>query len=109
MSDECMSRAIAILDTVFKTIESLGGSINSDLSVKIRGDIVRFCMVESQDQVKHEMTKQEAQALVKYNDDIKNHSLDATKRIHSHCNYMSPNEFERVYERTHTEAELLAG
>ena len=70
MSDECMSRAIAILDTVFKTIESLGGSINSDLSVKIRGDIVRFCMVESQDQVKHEMTKQEAQALVKYNDDI---------------------------------------
>lgn len=71
MSDECMSRAIAILDTVFKTIESLGGSINSDLSVKIRGDIVRFCMVESQDQVKHEMTKQEAQALVKYNDDIK--------------------------------------
>ena len=32
-----------------------------------------------------------------------------TKRIHSHCNYMSPNEFERVYERTNTEAELLAG
>ena len=32
-----------------------------------------------------------------------------TKRIHSHCNYMSPNEFEQVYERTHTEAELLAG
>ena len=31
-----------------------------------------------------------------------------TKRIHSHCNYMSPDEFERVYERTHTEAELLA-
>ncbi|MCG4578550.1 IS3 family transposase [[Ruminococcus] lactaris] len=32
-----------------------------------------------------------------------------TKRIHSHCDYMSPDEFERVYERTHTEAELLAG
>ena len=32
-----------------------------------------------------------------------------TKRIHSHCNYMSPNEFERLYKRTHTEAELLAG
>lgn len=40
--------------------------------MKIRGDIVRFRMVESQDQVKREMTKQEAQALVKYNDDIKN-------------------------------------
>ncbi len=32
-----------------------------------------------------------------------------TKRIHSHCNYMSPNEFERMYKRMHTEAELLAG
>ena len=32
-----------------------------------------------------------------------------TKRIHSHCNYMSPNEFERLYKRTNTEAELLAG
>lgn len=30
-----------------------------------------------------------------------------TKRIHSHCDYMSPDEFERIYERTHTEAELL--
>ena len=81
MSDECMSRAIAILDTVFKTIESLGGSINSDLSVKIRDDIVRFRMVESQDQVKHEMTKQEAQALVKYNDDIKNHRWASKPQI----------------------------
>ena len=81
MSDECMPRAIAILDTVFKAIESMGGSINSDLSVKIRGDIVRFRMVGSQDQVKHEMTKQEAQALVKYNDDIKNHRWASKPQI----------------------------
>ena len=60
MSDESMSRAIAILDTMFKAIESLGGSINSDLSLKIKNDIVRFRMAESQDQVKHELTKQEA-------------------------------------------------
>ncbi|MFR1834486.1 MAG: IS3 family transposase [Lachnospiraceae bacterium] len=31
-----------------------------------------------------------------------------TKRIHSHCDYMSPDEFERVYERTHMKIELLA-
>ena len=55
--------------------------INSDLSVKIRGNIVRFRMVESQDQVKHEMTKQEAQALVKYNDDIKNHRWASKPQI----------------------------
>ena len=98
MSDECMSRAIAILDTVFKSIESLGGSINSDLSVKIRDDIVRFRMVESQDQVKHEMTKQEAQELVKYNDDIKNVYKNieciAGKRLLD----MLPEEFRSDYE-----------
>lgn len=81
MSDECMSRAIAILDTVFKAIEYLGGSINSDLSVKIKSDIVRFRMIESQDQVKHELTKQEAQALVKYNDDVKNHRWASKPQI----------------------------
>ena len=81
MSDESMSRAIAILDTVFKAIESLGGSINSDLSVKIKNDIVRFRMAESQDQVKHELTKQEAQALVKYNDEVKNHRWASKPQI----------------------------
>ena len=76
-----MSRAIAILDTVFKAIEALGGSINSDLSVKIKNDIVRFRMAESQDQVKHELTKQEAQALVKYNDEVKNHRWASKPQI----------------------------
>ena len=32
-----------------------------------------------------------------------------TKRIHSHCDYMSPDEFERVYKKSHTKAELLVG
>ena len=32
-----------------------------------------------------------------------------TKRIHSHCDFMSPDEFERVYKRADTKAELLAG
>ncbi|MBR5597127.1 MAG: hypothetical protein IKW30_06950 [Lachnospiraceae bacterium] len=81
MSDESMSRAIAILDTMFKAIESLGGSINSDLSLKIKNDIVRFRMAESQDQVKHELTKQEAQALVKYNDEVKNHRWASKPQI----------------------------
>ena len=31
-----------------------------------------------------------------------------TIRTHIHCNYMSANEFERVYERLHPGAELLA-
>ena len=32
-----------------------------------------------------------------------------TKRIHSHCDFMSPDEFERVYKRANIKAELLAG
>ena len=32
-----------------------------------------------------------------------------TKRIHSHCDFMSPDEFERVYKRAHIKAELLVG
>lgn len=71
MSEAGTKRAFAILDALFKAIEGLGGSINSDLSVKIREDIVRFRMAEGQDQVKHELTKQEAQQLVKYNDEVK--------------------------------------
>jgi len=32
-----------------------------------------------------------------------------TKRIHSHCNYMSPNDFENLYEKAQKESLLLAG
>ena len=30
-----------------------------------------------------------------------------TKRIHSHCDYMSPNDFEKLYEQTQTNELLL--
>ena len=30
-----------------------------------------------------------------------------TKRIHSHCNFMSPNDFEKLYEQTQTNELLL--
>lgn len=81
MSDEGMSRSIAILDVLFKTIEKLGGSVNNDLSMKIRSDIVRIRMAEGQNQVNHELTKQEAAALVKYNDEIKNNHWASKPQI----------------------------
>ena len=31
-----------------------------------------------------------------------------TKRIHSHCNYMSPNDFEKLYKKCQGELMLLA-
>ena len=32
-----------------------------------------------------------------------------TKRIHSHCNYMLPNDFEQLYEKSLADGILLAG
>lgn len=32
-----------------------------------------------------------------------------TKRIHSHCNYMSPNDYEKLYQKSLADGVLLAG
>ena len=88
MSDEGRSRAFAILDALFKTIESLGGSINHDLSMKIRNDVVRIRMAEGQDQIKHELTKEEARGLVRYNDAVKNNHWASKPQIR---------KYDRVY------------
>ncbi len=32
-----------------------------------------------------------------------------TKRIHSHCNYMSPDEFEKLYQKSLEDEMKLAG
>ena len=81
MSDEGRIRAFAILDALFKTIERLGGSINHDLSMKIRNDVVRIRMAEGQDQIKHELTKEEARELVRYNDAVKNNHWASKPQI----------------------------
>ena len=65
-SEEGLSRIILILDVVFKTVEKLGGSVQPDLSVKIRQDIVHFKFAEAQDKMPHEITKQEAKELQEY-------------------------------------------
>ena len=81
MSDEGRIRAFAILDALFKTIERLGGSIHHDLSMKIRNDVVRIRMAEGQDQIKHELTKEEARELVRYNDAVKNNHWASKPQI----------------------------
>ena len=88
MSDEGRSRAFAILNALFKTIESLGGSINHDLSMKIRNDVVRIRMAEGQNQIKHELTKEEARGLVRYNDAVKNNHWASKPQIR---------KYDRVY------------
>ncbi|WP_227056459.1 hypothetical protein [[Clostridium] hylemonae] len=66
-----LSRVIAILNAVYKIVEMLGGKINSDLSMKIREDVVKISFAEGQDKKTHELTKQEAKELLEYKENIK--------------------------------------
>lgn len=114
VSEEGIQRAIAILNALFKVIEQLGGTINDNLSMKIKSDVVRIRFAEAQDKVNHDMTKQEAQALVKYNDEVKHGHHYASKPqirkydyvyngklriVFGEQSYIRDNESERLEDR----------
>lgn len=71
ISNETLPRVHRILDTLYRQIEILGGSVNDDLSLTIRNERVSLKIFEGQDEVKHELTRQEAQELVVYEDAIR--------------------------------------
>lgn len=71
ISNETLPRVHRILDTVYRQIELLGGSVNDDLSLIIRNERVTLKVFEGQDEVKHELTRQEAQELVVYEDAVR--------------------------------------
>ncbi len=81
VSENGTARLMAILDAVFKAVEKLGGSVNDDLSIKIKNDVVRIRVAESQDKVKHELTKKEAQELIQYEDAVKRNKWASKPRI----------------------------
>ena len=81
VSESGTARIMAILDALFKAVEKLGGSVNDDLSVKIKNDVVRIRVAEAQDKVKHELTKKEAQELMQYEDEIKRYKWASKPRI----------------------------
>ena len=84
ISESGTARVMAILDVVFKAIEMLGGSVNDDLSVKIKNEVVRIKVVESKDKVKHELTKKEAQELIQYEDELKRNKWASKPHIRQH-------------------------
>lgn len=86
-SDEGMKRAFVILDALFRAIEQLGGKVNEDLSVVVNQDAVHIRFAEGQDKVKHELTKQEAKELVKYNDEIKRNHWASKPKIRQYDYY----------------------
>lgn len=81
VSENGAARLMTILDAVFKAVEKLGGFVNDDLSVKIKNDIVRIRVAETEDKVRHELTKKEAQELIQYEDTIKRYKWASKPRI----------------------------
>ena len=81
VSESGINRFMGILNALYRAIENLGGIVNDDLSVKIRTDVVRFRVAESKDKVKHELTKKEAQELIRYEDERKRYSWVSKPQI----------------------------
>ncbi|MHB1127657.1 MAG: hypothetical protein ACYC2T_12025 [Bacillota bacterium] len=78
ISKETLPRVYRILDALYRQVESLGGTVNDDLSLQIRNEHVHLEVAEAQDEIKHEITRQEAQALIVY-EDAKRHNKWASE------------------------------
>ena len=69
ISEESLPRVFRILDAIFRQVEILGGKVNSDLRMTIRGEDVVITIVENQDTLPHVITKKEAELKLRYIDD----------------------------------------
>ena len=78
ISNETLPRGYRILDALYRQVEILGGSVNDDLSLQIRNERVTLEISEAQDEIKHEITRQEAQELIIY-EDAKRHNKWASQ------------------------------
>ena len=69
VSELSLPRIYKILNTLFKCVESLGGSVNEDLTLTIRNEIVRYKITEAEDKIPHVLTKEEQTAMEQYERD----------------------------------------
>ncbi|MDA8227754.1 MAG: hypothetical protein M0T74_08685 [Desulfitobacterium hafniense] len=81
ISDETLPRVYRILDTLYRQVESLGGSVNNDLSLQVRSEQVYLEVFEAQDEVKHQITRQEAKELLIYEDAERHHTWASKPNI----------------------------
>ena len=65
----------------FSLFEQFGEVITDDLSIQISKDIISFEIIESKDTITHSLTKEEAQRLVIYNDEVKRRSYVSKPKI----------------------------
>lgn len=61
--------------------EQIGEIVTDDLSIRFGKDTFSYEIIESTDKINHELTKEEAQQLVKYNDEIKRQSYASKPNI----------------------------
>ncbi|KAF0225289.1 MAG: hypothetical protein FD179_1337 [Erysipelotrichaceae bacterium] len=94
ISNGQLPRLYRILDTLFSIFDQIGEVVTDDLCIKINDDNVSFEMIESTDKMNHEITKAEAQQLVKYNDEVKRHSYASKPHIKKY-DYI-PNSIFRI-------------
>ena len=84
ISNETLPRVFRILDALFRQIESLGGSVNDDLSLKVRNEHVLIDVSETQDEIDHVMTRQEAREMIMYEDAKRHNKYASEPRIRKH-------------------------
>lgn len=66
VSEQTLPRAYRILDCLFRAVESLGGKVNDDFSMVIRGERVKFELTEQKVKTPHVLTKDELGQLERY-------------------------------------------
>lgn len=81
VSTDKLPRLYKILDILFSLFEQFGEVITDDLSIQISKDIIPFEIIESKDTITHSLTKEEAQRLVTYNDEVKRRSYASKPKI----------------------------
>ena len=80
ISNESLPRVHSLLNVLFYAVEYLGGSVNMDLTLQIRGETVSYFVYERETQVAHVHTKEELRQLEKYEKE-KSHSWAYKSRI----------------------------
>lgn len=66
VSEDILPRVYLILDVLFRSVESLGGTVNQNLSFQIRGENVFYNITEGKTKTAHALTKDEQKQWEKY-------------------------------------------
>lgn len=78
VSEEQRARIYCFLTILFRAVEKLGGSVNGDLSLQIRGERVQYTIEERKERLEHETNEEDVAAQREYADRIANGESWAT-------------------------------